>query len=206
MTKRMCIGFDIRLRLELQEANAAPRSQFLKLVNQNPISVDSRAWATTEEIDSVMQDPSQAFWTPFGLASNLDLLLIRCSEDRIKLDSVIPACFTVRAASRLSLIERYGARYFPNDMDEDKLIENGWRFMGLDTVQLNGFTSGLKGIGYKEPSWSTLREQFGEALNDVGLFADAAIAERFAEVRGKEVPAHSPLEVVGILIRDSIST
>jgi hypothetical protein len=102
-------------------------------------------------------------------------------------------------------IERCGPGYFDNAQSENDLLSTGWRFLGFDTVELNGLTSGLKGIGYKEPSWSELQAQFGGALNEVGLFSDEATAAEFAKVRGVEIPSHAPFDVVGVLVHEPIS-
>jgi hypothetical protein len=104
-----------------------------------------------------------------------------------------------------TLVKWSGPEYFDNAPSEDDLLSTGWRFLGFEPVELNGLTSGLKGIGYKEPSWSQLRTQFGPALNEVGLFSDDATAAEFAKVRGLEIPSHAPFDVVGVLIHDPIS-
>ena len=103
-----------------------------------------------------------------------------------------------------SIFEQFGPGYFENTPCEDDLLSSGWRSLGFDTVELNGLTSGLKGIGYKEPSWSALRAQFGGTLNEVGLFNDEAMAVQFAEALGAEIPSHAPFEVVGVLVHDPI--
>ncbi|MGA3197587.1 MAG: hypothetical protein ABSD39_21525, partial [Terriglobales bacterium] len=123
----------------------------------------------------------------------------------IQHEDLSPVCLTINGASMGSLIKRCGPGYFYNAPSEDDLLSTGWRFLGFDAVELNGLTSGLKGIGYKEPSLSELRKRFGGALNEVGLFSDEATAAEFAKVRGLEIPAHAPFDVVGVLIHDPIS-
>jgi hypothetical protein len=62
-----------------------------------------------------------------------------------------------------------------------------------------GLISGLKGCGYKEPTWTQLRVEFGGAVNESGLFTDAAVASEFGRVQGLEVREHAPFVVVGVL-------
>jgi hypothetical protein len=197
-------GFNLRIRVDLQKNNPCQIEQFLVPERRNPISADTRVWLVPNDVDRLIQDSTHEFWSPLGLAKNLDLLLQACKEREIGSEDLSPVCLTITEKSRDSLIKRFGPGYFENTPHEDDLLSRGWRFLGFDPVELNGLTSGLKGIGYKEPSWSRLRRQFGSGLNDVGLFADEATATQFAELRGKEIPSHAPFEVVGVLMHDPI--
>ena len=206
MTKRISCGFDLRISAELQGKIPAQWNQSI-LVRDNcsSISADTMVWTMPNELDRLIQDATQVFWNPLGLASSLDLLLNACRERDIQFSNLIPVCLTVSEESLEPLIKRCGPGYFDNAPSEDDLLSTGWRFLGFDAVELNGLTSGLKGIGYKEPSWSQLRAQFGSALNEVGLFSDEATASEFAKVRGLEIPSHAPFDVVGILVHDPLS-
>lgn len=204
MTKRSSGGFSLRTRVELQGEDPRQADQYLVPGNRNPISADTRVWLVPDDVDSLIQDATQEFWNPLGLASDLDALLRACGGRSIQVASLSPVCLTVSQKALDALVTRVGPGYFDNAPSEDDLLATGWRFLGFDAVELNGLTSGLKGIGYKEPSWSELRTQFGGALNEVGLFNDEATTARFAEARGAEIPSHAPFDVVGVLVHDPI--
>lgn len=197
-------GFNLRTRVELQKEDPRQMDQYLVPGNRNPISADTSVWLVPDDVDALIQDATQEFWTPLGLATSLEQLIHACKESKIRFEDLSPVCLTITEVSLEALIKRFGPGYFENTPCEDDLLSSGWRFLGFDAVELNGLTSGLKGIVYKEPSWSELRRQFGGALNDVGLFSDEATAAQFAEARGFEIPSHAPFEVVGLLVHDPI--
>lgn len=206
MTKRVSCGFSFRVDLLDFEDNMAHRAQFaLGPRNCGLISADTRVWPVPDSVDRLIQDAKQAFWNPLGLACTVEMLLDACLDRGISVAGLFPVCLTVSAKVLAALVQRFGPGYFDNAQGESDLLSHGWRLVGLDTVELNGLTSGLKGIGYKEPSWSQFREQFGGALNEVGLFSDEATAAEFAKVRGVEIPSHAPFDVVGVLVHDPIS-
>jgi hypothetical protein len=202
--KRVSGGFSLRTRVELQQVDPRQMDQYLVPVNRNPISADTRVWLVPDDVDGLIQDATQEFWTPLGLARSLDLLLHACREREIGYADLSPVCLTITDTSLEALIKRCGPGYFENTPCENDLLSDGWRFLGFDAVELNGLTSSLKGIGYKEPSWSELRMRFGRALNEVGLFNDEATVSEFAKMRGAEIPEHAPFDVVGVLVHDPI--
>jgi hypothetical protein len=204
MAKHVSGGFSLRTKVELHGEDPRQAGQYLVPGNRNPISADTRVWPVPEDVDRLIQDSTQDFWNPLGLASNLDALLRACSSRGIQVASLFPVGLTVSQEALDTLVRRVGPGYFDNAPSEDDLLSTGWRFVGFDAVELNGLTSGLKGIGYKEPSWSQLRAQFGGALNEVGLFNDEVTTARFAEARGAEIPSHAPFDVVGVLVHDPI--
>jgi len=206
MAMRICCGFDLRLSPALLEENPAQWDQFLLVPDKRSlISADTMVWPEPDEVNSLIQNATMDFWNPLGLARSLDLLLNACRDGAIPLSNLTPVCLTVSEGSLSALVKRCGSRYFDNALSEADLLSSGWRFLGLDATQLSGLHSGLKGVGYKEPSWSQLRAQFGTALNEVGLFSDEATAAQFAEARGIEIPSHAPFDVVGVLVHDPIS-
>lgn len=205
MTKRVSCGFNLRIHAGFDENPAHWNWFMLGTDNLSLISADTMVWIVPDEVDSLIQDDTKKFWNPLGLASDLNLLLRACCERNIPVSSLSPICLTVSEEVLAGLIKRSGRGYFENAPSEDELLSSGWMFLGLDIVQLNGLYSGLKGIGYKEPSWSKLRARFGSALNEVGLFSDEAIASQFAEMRGIEIPTHGPFDVVGVLIHDPVT-
>lgn len=202
MEKRISGGFDLRVRMGLQDNDLRQRDQYLIPDKRIPISADLWIWARPDEVgDFMLKDPESY---PMGLRKSLDDLFIGLHKRGIATTNLSPVCLTISEATVASLSRQFGAEYFEGAPTEEGLLSRGWRFLGLDVVELNGLTSGLKGIGYKEPTWSQLRAQFGSALNEVGLFSDEMIASKFAEVRGREVPAHAPFDVVGLLVRNPI--
>ncbi len=205
MMRRVSAGFSFRIQAERQGEDPRQVDQYLMPTNRNPISADTSVWLMPGVLDNLLLDSTQEFWNPLGLAKSIQLLLDACRERGIQHEDLSPVCLTINGASMGSLIKRCGPGYFYNAPSEDDLLSTGWRFLGFDAVELNGLTSGLKGIGYKEPSLSELRKRFGGALNEVGLFSDEATAAEFAKVRGLEIPAHAPFDVVGVLIHDPIS-
>jgi hypothetical protein len=204
MTKRVSCGFSLRVSADSDEVLDQSGQFMLAHKNLSPISADTRVWPVPEDVDDLIQDAKQDFWNPLGLSRDLDMLLRACRARNIPAAHLFPVCLTVSQTALDKLVERVGPGYFDNAPSEDYLLSTGWRFVGFDAVELNGLTSGLKGIGYKEPSWSQLRAQFGGALNEVGLFNDEATTARFAEARGAEIPSHAPFEVVGVLVHDPI--
>jgi len=204
MTKRVSCGFSLRVSADSDEAFDHSGQFMLAHENLSPISADTRVWPVPEDLDDLIQDAKQDFWNPLGLSKDLEMLLLACRERNIPVAHLFPVCLTVSQKALDTLVERVGPGYFDNAPSEDGLLATGWRFVGFDAVELNGLTSGLKGIGYKEPSWSQLRAQFGGALNEVGLFNDEETTARFAEARGAEIPSHAPFEVVGVLVHDPI--
>jgi hypothetical protein len=206
MTKRVSCGFDLRVNADLQETDPRQWDQFLLGRDKRSlISADTRVWSVPDDVDSLLQDSIRKFWNPLGLSKDLDMLLSACRELSIPVAGLLPVCLTVTEELVATLVKWSGPEYFDNAPSEDDLLSTGWRFLGLDVVELNGLTSGLKGIGYKEPSLSELRKRFGGALNEVGLFSDESIAAEFAKARGIEIPSHAPFDVVGILVHDPIS-
>lgn len=202
MRMRISGGFDLRMRVNVQEQDSRLVGQYLLSENQNPISADPWAWTRTDEVgDLIVNDPVSY---PLGLPNKLDDLLAALHERGIATANLSPVCLTISEETAQDFCNRFGADYFKDALDDERLMTSGWRFLGFDPVELNGLTSALKGIGYKEPSWSQLRAQFGWELNEVGLFNDEVAAVQFAEVRGVEIPSHAPFDVVGILVHDPI--
>jgi hypothetical protein len=189
--------------LYLQEENLRQVDQYLLPENHNPISADPWIWTRTNEVSDFMRNDPASY--PLGLLDNLDKLLVRLHERGIATVNQSPISLTISEATANGFFKQFGTDYFRDAPSDEHLQSRGWRFLGFDTVELNGLTSALKGIGYKEPSWSQLRAQFGGALNEVGLFGDEATAAEFARLRGVEIPSHAPFDVVGVLVHDPIS-
>jgi hypothetical protein len=136
---------------------------------------------------------------PLFLASSLPELLKHFQEEGIQIAAQTPLCLTADPSTLIGLNSRYGVGYFGNPMRECDLLHQGWSLRGFDVVDLNGLISGLKGCGYREPTWSELRQAFGQDINRDGLFNDAESAFLFAQARGLEIRAHAPFVVVGLL-------
>jgi hypothetical protein len=200
---RISGGFDLRVSVEFQEDDLRQVAQYLLPENRNPVSADPSVWVRIDGVEEFLfKDPVSY---PLGLLNSLDELLAGLHSQGVATANQTPVSLTISQAVAEGLWEKYGSDYFRNAPSEMSLLSCGWRFLGFDTVELNGLTSGLKGIGYKEPSLSQLRTQFGGALNAVGLFSDEATAAEFAKVRGVEIPSHAPFDVVGVLVHDPIN-
>ena len=202
MTIRICGGFDLRVKFELQKEDLRQVAQYLIQENRNPISADPSVWIRTDGVEEFLFTNSVSY--PLGLVSDFEGLLAGLHGRGVATADQTPVSLTISDAVAGSLSREFGSDCFRDAPSDVSLLSCGWCFLGFDTVELNGLTSGLKGIGYKEPSWSQLRTQFGGALNEVGLFADDVTAAQFAEARGKEIPSHAPFEVVGILVHDPL--
>lgn len=193
----------MRTRVELQKEDPRQVDQYLVPELRNPISADPWIWTRTVETDSLT--PNESISYPLGLMDNYDELTAVLRERSIATADMSPVCLTISEANAIAFERQFGPGYFDNAPREEDLVSRGWRLMGLEPVDLSGLTSGLKGIGYEQPSWSQLRRHFGGALNAVGLFSDESIAYRFAEVRGLQIRAHAPFAVVGVLTKDRVA-
>lgn len=69
------------------------------------------------------------------------------------------------------------------------LISDGWIPLGYDVIDINRLISGLLNCG---PYSVELKERFAPHINRFGLFDELSIAKKYAEIRGIEIPAHSP--------------
>jgi hypothetical protein len=202
MVKRISGGFDLRLPIDLLKEDPCLINQFLVPENQHRITTDSLVWSTPQEIADFLI--GQAVGYPLGLPTNLDQFVAALHERGVSTAGLIPVCVTLSEATVMRLRERGWSYHFQQAQWQDELLDAGWRFLGFDTAELSGLCSGLKGIGYEEPSRSQLRLRFGPALNDIGLFSDAAMASEFADLWGRQIPSHAPFEVVGILVHDPL--
>ena len=203
MTKRISGGFDMRTRVELQKEDPRQVDQYLVPELRNPISADPWIWTRTVEMDSFIAEGNISY--PLGLLDKIDELTAKLRARGITTVNMSPVCLTISEANAIAFERQFGPGYFDNAPREEDLVSRGWRLMGFEPVDLSGLTSGLKGIGYVEPSWSHLRSYFGGTLNEVGLFGDEATAYRFAEVRGLQIRAHAPFAVVGLLTKDRVA-
>lgn len=197
--KRISLGFDLRLSPSLQRDNPLQGNQRLEPDLGSPVSADPSVWLAAEEIAPFSLGGLPDFRNPLHLSKSIDLLVDDCKRRGIPLTGLWPVCVTSYETNLLALVRRYGPGYFENQASEEELQSQGWRFMGLDVLDLDGLISGLKGCGYVEPMWSQLRNRFADSLNEVGLFTEASIASTFAEVRGLEIRKHAPFVVVGVL-------
>jgi hypothetical protein len=201
---RVSLGFDLRVNADLQGQNLSQQDQRLISAPYIPISADPSVWSETEEIAALMEGTTRDFVNPLHLAKSIDLLLDACSRRGISTTDLRPVCLTTYESNIIALDDRFGPGYFSDRPREEELLSLGWTHMGFDVVDLNGLISGLKGCGYVEPTRSQLKEYFGGALNNVGLFDNNTMASQFAEVRGLQIRAHAPFVVVGLLVHNHI--
>lgn len=200
-TKRVSFGFDLRVNPDLQKENPSQMDQYLVAGLHSPISADPSVWVETEEVESLTEGMLMDFVNPLRLGKSLDLLIDASVKRGISTSGLWPVCFTSFESNLIALGARSDPGYFDNQPREEELLSGGWQLVGFDVVDLSGLISGLKGCGYIEPTWSQLREYFGSALNEVGLFNDCSTASQFAEVRGLQIQAHAPFVVVGVLVQ-----
>jgi hypothetical protein len=201
--KRVSFGFDLRVNPDSLKENPSQVNQYLVSGLRSPISADANVWVATEEIESLTRQMLPDFANPLHLKKSVDLLVDACLKRGISTSGLWQVCFTGLESNLIALRERFGPEYFDKPPKEEDLLSRGWQLLGFDIVDLDGLISGLKGCGYVEPTWSQLRDNFGSALNKIGLFTDCSVANQFAEVRGLQIRAHAPFVVVGVLAQDS---
>jgi hypothetical protein len=202
-SKRVSLGFDLRVNPDLQAENPLQKNQHLEPELYSPVSADAMVWRETDEIESLTEGILPDFANPLHLAKSIELLVDACEERGIPTAGLWPVCITTLETNLIALAARYGPEYFESHPEEDEILSRGWRFMGFDVADLGGLISGLKGCGYVEPTWSQLRNSFGRTLNEIGLFSNLQAASEFAEVRGLQIREHAPFVVVGVLTKTS---
>ncbi|HZR56768.1 MAG TPA: hypothetical protein VFA74_07835 [Terriglobales bacterium] len=200
--RRVVLGYDLRINPAIQISNPAQTENCLIPALCNSISADPNVWVGPREVETLMQNGDTGISNPLHLAKELDSLIHVRHSLHTSITDLVNVCITSSEANLIALVERYGQGWFEARVKEEELPSQGWTFKGLDVVDLDGMISGLKGCKYVDGSRTKLGTYFGSYLNDVGLFNDALIASQFAEVRGLEIPAHSPFVVVGLLIKD----
>lgn len=98
---------------------------------------------------------------------------------------------TVAPAIFNKLSEKFGGSLTKGPMSTAAdLKENNWTWLGYDVVDLNGLISGLFNLG---PYSAELKAKFSSGINRYGLFEDIGTAQKYADVRGAEIPSHNPL-------------
>lgn len=193
-------GFDMRVPIESLTRDPELERQWLVPENQNRISTDAMVWPMPEEVSRFYEETARSF--PMGCLNNFGELLSALHERGVVTVNYAPICLTIPDASVQALRKDGWVDHFAEAPKMEDLIGWGWSLLGFDVTELNGLCSGLKGCSYHEPSWSQLRDRFGAALNEVGLFRDSSIASEFGQLRGLAIPEHAPFEVVGILVHD----
>ena len=205
--KRVSFGFDLRVDPERQGwDDERQRNQRLVPTLASPLSADSNVWLQGPEVERLFEGNLPAYANPLNLARSIELLLDECRKREISSTGLVPLCITSVESNLIALESRFGPGYFDNPPEEQELLSSGWRLAGFDVVDLMGLISGLKGCGYKEPTWSQLRGVFGGSLNELGLFAEWQTASQFAEVQGLEIGEHAPFIVVGLLTKAPLQT
>jgi len=202
-TTRISLGFDLRIDPRLQVENPLQKDQNLVPEQRSPVSADAMVWRETDEIEALTEGMLPDFANPLHLARSIDLLIDACRKRGISTVGLWPVCITTLETNLIALTARFGSEYF-DGQGEEELLTLGWHLLGFDVADLGGLISGLKGCGYKEPTWSQLRSRFASELNDVGLFRDCDMARRFAEVRGLEIREHAPFVVVGVTTKEPL--
>lgn len=210
MEERRACGFTLRLDPSGIAEEPWLREQLLIPERTNIISADSRIWPQPNELDDFYYEALD--WHPLGIDTDYEEMLNKLHKLGVHTEGLIPLCITLPVETIVTS-KRLCGPWAANYRHEQELLAQGWHFLGFEPVELNGLTSGLKGIGYREPFRSELQARFGAelqarfgaALNEVGLFTDDTISAEFAKIIGAEIPSHAPFDVVAILIHDSLS-
>ncbi|HEX5234864.1 MAG TPA: hypothetical protein VFW25_05985 [Silvibacterium sp.] len=200
INNRVSLGFDLRVRPGGMKRDYPREEAFLDPRRVSLISADPSVWPMSEEAAAHLRGLLPDFLNPLYLAASLDRLINAYRGEGLSPCDLTPVCITSDPTIIFSLNKRFGVGYFEHQITETDLLSAGWQFLGFDTVDLDGLISGLKGCDYSEPIWTQLRRYYGDQLNSEGLFSDADVASRFAEVRGLEIRQHAPFVVVGILV------
>ncbi len=200
-TDRVSLGFDLRVNPSCVHLSRSNGEQLLEPYRTSPVSADPAVWPTIRVAADLWGGLLPRFLNPLYLASDLGELIKAYQQEGIFVGDLYPVCITCEASIIASLNVRFGEGYFRSPITEGVLLSNNWELQGFDVVDLDGMISGLKGCGYRDPSWSQMRVDFGSSLNEKGLFFDSEQAKMFAKVREVEIAAHAPFVVVGVLTR-----
>jgi hypothetical protein len=178
-----------------------PYAESQCLVSRTPqLSADPNIWPYAPGVAELLQDNIGSLSNPLGLAIDFDLLLENCKACRIDTNRTTGVALTCFEANLIALNDQYGTGWFNSTQTESELINCGWSLAGFDTLDLRGLISGLSGCGYKSTTKHELKAYFSKKINKTGLFSTNSWAEKFANVRGLQIPQHAPFIPVGVWI------
>ncbi len=206
VNERAVLGYDLRIQpgSNIRILSKATKEQhFSDSVPEIWISADPTLLLRDDNVDRIIQEYAGtnvvSLWNPLGLANHLSDLTSECRARGVSTDDFLPVAVTCCEVNFIALVERDGPGWLDSRPAEKELVSSGWRLLGFDALDLRGLTSGLSGCGYTSSAKSAYNQLFGMALNKFGLFQSFSFAQRFAEVRGLEIPSHAPFVVVGVL-------
>jgi hypothetical protein len=130
-SKRVSLGFDLRVNPDLQAENPLQKNQHLVPELYSPVSADAMVWRETDEIESLTEGILPDFANPLHLAKSIELLVDACEERGIPTAGLWPVCITTLETNLIALAARYGPEYFESHPEEEEILSRGWRFYGL---------------------------------------------------------------------------
>ena len=105
--KRVSLGFDLRVKPDLQGEIPSQNNQHLTSGLQSPLSADSSVWLQPREIESLWAGGLPNFSNPLNLATSLDLLVAATRRQGISISNLWSVCVTADQTDTIALVERY---------------------------------------------------------------------------------------------------
>lgn len=206
VNERAVLGFDLRMEPRSNVGTLGKPTKEQRFSDDVPdiwISADPSVLRRDDAVDEIIQGYQStdivSLWNPLGFANQLVDVTDECRARGVSTDNFLPLAVTCCKVNFVALVERYGPGWLDSKLTEEELINNGWQLLGFDVLDLRGLISGLSECGYTDSAKASYMRLFGVALNKFGLFQSFLVAQRFAEVRGLEIPEHAPFVVVGVL-------
>src|SRR5260370_36663126 len=136
MAMRISGGFDMRVRVELQEEDLRQVGQYLLPENRNRVSADLSVWIRMDGVEEFLFNDPVSY--PLGLLSNLDELFAGLHGRGVATANQTPVSLTISEVVVEGLCKEFGSDYFRDAPSDESLLSCGWCFLGFDTVELNG--------------------------------------------------------------------
>lgn len=185
LSKKYISGFDVRVT-----RNNWPSEHLLRSDIQTIISVDPMVFPVAPS-ELVRRSQSGSL-----LKENIIGLLPDLPPSLHKETNKYKIAVTIDEEVYENLLNKFGMSLTTSEfLKEDDLISGKWIWLGYDVVDLNGLISGLLNCG---PLNQKLKDDFAPHINTYSLFGDYSVAKEYANVRSKEIPAHSPFSVAAI--------
>ncbi len=169
MMRRLCLGFDLRVREETRpELSSQHFDERYDPCHRATVSGDPNVWRRRKDIEALLNDNVGSLSNPLTLARSLDDLLSACKDRDIAPEDMVSIALTCGESNLIALEQRFGNGWFEQSQDELLLISAGWKFGGFDILDLNGLVSGLNGTGYKPDMARAFFACFSNFLSDRG--------------------------------------
>lgn len=103
-SKRVSLGFDLRVDPELQEWDDEwRRNQRLVPTLASPVGADPSVWIEGREIEALWDGVIPDYGNPLGLAKRTDPLLDECRKRSISTSGLVPVCITSVESNLIAL-------------------------------------------------------------------------------------------------------